>query len=214
MATTEKKKKKELDVKELIELMKNTDSKEKELVKKAFEFSKDAHSSQYRESGDPYFSHVFETAKILAEFGMGPTVVIAGLLHDIIEDTDITNENIKKEFGDEILFLIEGVTKLGKLKYRGMKRHIESLRKFFIATSEDIRILIIRLADRLHNMRTLEYLPQEKQIRKSRETLEIFAPLAYRLGMRVIHKELEDSAFSFIHPKEYVETEELLKQRI
>ncbi len=213
MATTEKKKKKELDVKELIELMKNTDSKEKELVKKAFEFSKDAHSSQYRESGDPYFSHVFETAKILAEFGMGPTVVIAGLLHDIIEDTDITNENIKKEFGDEILFLIEGVTKLGKLKYRGMKRHIESLRKFFIATSEDIRILIIRLADRLHNMRTLEYLPQEKQIRKSRETLEIFAPLAYRLGMRVIHKELEDSAFSFIHPKEYVETEELLKQR-
>ena len=211
--TSKKQKKVEYDVQELLEIMKNIDSKDRERTKKAFEFSQKAHENQYRESGDPYFSHVFETAKILAEFGMGPTVIIAGLLHDVIEDTDYTPEDIKKEFGEEILFLIEGVTKLGKLKYRGMKRHTESLRKFFIATSEDLRVLIIRLADRLHNMRTLEHLPREKQIRKSTEVLEIFAPLAYRLGMRVIHKELEDLAFSFINPKEYTETFELLKKR-
>ncbi len=211
--TKNEKEKIKFDVQELVDLMKHADSKDKDLVKKAFEFSLKSHDGQYRESGDPYFSHVFETAKILADFGMGARVIATGLLHDVIEDTDATGKVIKREFGEEIFFLIEGVTKLGKLKYRGMKRHTESLRKFFIATSEDVRVLIIRLADRLHNMRTLEHLPEEKQIRKSKETIEIFAPLAYRLGMRVIHKELEDLAFSFLMPQEYKETAELLKQR-
>ena len=211
--TTKKKKEVKFDAQELIDLMKNADAKGKNLVEKAFEFSEKAHSDQYRESGDPYFSHVFETAKILADFGMGAKTIAVGLLHDTIEDAKATAEEIEKEFGKEVLFLIEGVTKLGKLKYRGMKRHTESLRKFFIATSEDIRVLIIRLADRLHNMRTLGYLSKEKQIRKSNEVLEIFAPLAYRLGMRVIHRELEDLAFSFILPKEYTETKELLRQK-
>lgn len=200
-------------VEDILGLMKNITNEEKELIKKAYEFSKKAHEGQVRSSGDPYFTHVFETAKILAEIHMGPRVVSAGLLHDVIEDTDITAEEIKKEFGEEILSLIEGVTKLGKLKYRGMKRHTESLRKFFIATSKDMRVLIIRLADRLHNMETLDALPREKQIRKSNEVLEIFAPLAYRLGMRILNKRLEDLAFMYLEPEEYKKTVEILKQR-
>lgn len=205
--------KRERTFEELKEVMKNSDKEGRDLVLKAFNFAKNAHEGQIRSSGNPYFVHVFETAKILAELNMTPTVVAAGLLHDVIEDTKTKKEDIQKEFGDEILFLIEGVTKLGKLKYRGLKRHTESLRKFFIATSQDIRVLIIRLADRLHNMRTLQYLPKEKQIRKSNEVLEIFAPLAYRLGMRIIHRELEDIAFSFINPEEYKKTVEILRQR-
>ncbi len=200
-------------IQELISLMKHADANERKQIEKAFEFAKKAHEGEKRSSGEPYFVHVYETAKILAEIGMTSTVVIAGLLHDVIEDTDVKKEEIEKEFGGEVLFLIEGVTKLGKLKYRGLKRHTESLRKFFIATSQDVRVLIIRLADRLHNMRTLQYLPHEKQIRKSTEVLEIFAPLAYRLGMRVLHKELEDIAFSYIYPEEYKKTKELLRQR-
>jgi len=197
----------------IINSMKQVSLSERKEIAKAFEFSKKAHSGVKRASGDPYFTHLFETAKILAETGMDSTTIIAGLLHDIIEDTNIKKEEIEKEFGKEVLFLIEGVTKLGKLKYKGLKRHTESLRKFFIATSQDVRVLIIRLADRLHNMRTLKYLPKEKQLRKSTEVLEIFAPLAYRLGMRVIHKELEDIAFSFINPTEYKKTLKILKQR-
>ena len=192
--------------------MEYANTEDRQLVTKAFDFAKKAHEGQFRESKEPYFFHVFETAKILAELGMGPVVVATGLLHDVIEDTAITKEEIEAEFGKEILFLIEGVTKLGKLKYRGLKRHTESLRKFFIATSQDIRVLIVRLADRLHNMQTLKYLSKEKQIRKSSETLEIFAPLAYRLGMRVISKDLEDLAFSFINPEKYKETQLLAKQ--
>lgn len=200
-------------VEDLINLMKHKDAKDKELIIKAFNFSKNAHEGQLRASGNPYFFHVFETAKTLAELGMESSVVASGLLHDVLEDTEVGAEKIKAEFGNEIFFLIEGVTKLGKLKYRGLKRHTESLRKFFIATSQDIRVLIIRLADRLHNMETLQYLPEEKQVRKSAEVLEIFAPLAYRLGMRVIHKKLEDIAFSYIDPEEYKKTKKLLGQR-
>ncbi|MBU4480476.1 HD domain-containing protein [Patescibacteria group bacterium] len=204
---------KETNVEDIISLIKNITPQDKELIKKAYDFAKKAHEGQFRDSGDPYFTHVFETAKILAEIHMGPRVVSAGLLHDVIEDTGVTNEEIKKEFGEKILFLIEGVTKLGKLKYRGLKRHTESLRKFFIATSQDVRVLVIRLADRLHNMETLSYLSREKQIRKSTEVLEIFAPLAYRLGMRILNRRLEDLAFSYLEPEEYKKTVEILKQR-
>ena len=210
---TIKMEKNEYKVEEIIDLMKQANANERKQIIKAFEFSKKAHSGIKRASGDPYFSHLFETAKILAKTGLDSTTIVAGLLHDIIEDTDIKKEEIEKEFGKEVLFLIEGVTKLGKLKYKGLKRHTESLRKFFIATSKDIRVLIIRLADRLHNMRTLKYLPSEKQIRKSTEVLEIFAPLSYRLGMRIIHKELEDIAFSFINPVEYRKTLKILSKR-
>lgn len=204
---------KETKLEDLLAIVKNANNTDKELISKAFAFAQKAHEGQFRDSGEPYFSHVAETAKILAELNMSPVMIAAGLLHDVIEDTNITPDEIKKEFGEEILFLIEGVTKLGKLKYRGLKRHTESLRKFFVATSQDVRVLIIRLADRLHNMETLKHLSREKQIRKSNEVLEIFAPLAYRLGMRILNKQLEDLAFSFIDPEEYEKTLQILKQR-
>ena len=158
-------------------------SEKKELIKKAYAKAFDAHREQKRASGEPYFNHVFATAMNLAEFGYDATTIAAGLLHDTIEDTEVTEEEIQQEFGDEIVFLVNGVTKLGTLRYQGSKRHTESLRKFFMATAQDFRIIVIKLADRLHNVQTLEYVKKEKQERIALETIEIYAPLAYRLGM-------------------------------
>jgi guanosine-3',5'-bis(diphosphate) 3'-pyrophosphohydrolase len=186
--------------------------KERELVEKAYTFAQSAHKNQTRFSGESYFSHLTETAKILALYGMGATTIAAGLLHDTIEDTGIPPKEIEGEFGKEVLFLIEGVTKLGTLKYHGADRHNESLRKLFVAMSEDIRVLMIKLADRLHNMRTLEYVPKEKIERIAGETLEIYAPIAYRLGIRKLSRELEDLGFRYLLPKEYAETERIAKQ--
>lgn len=183
------------------------------LVKKATLFAEKAHEGVKRKSGEPYFNHVFETARTLAELKMGATTISAGLLHDSIEDGVATEECIRKEFGDEILFLVNGVTKLGKVKYRGAERHIESLRKFMVAMSQDIRVLIIRLADRLHNMKTLQYVRPDKQRRIALETLEIYAPLAYRLSIRKLSRELEDLSFKYVNPKKYEETVALLKQK-
>jgi GTP pyrophosphokinase len=142
--------------------------------------------------------------------GMGPKTVAAGLLHDTIEDTSVTAQDIAKEFGDEILFLVEGVTKLSSVRYRGTDRHNESLRKLFVATSQDIRVLIIKLNDRLHNMTTLHHVKPEKQLRIARETLEIYVPVAHRLGMRKIRKELEDLAFPYVYPEEAKRVKEIL----
>ncbi len=144
---------------------------------------------------------------------MGSTTIAAGLLHDTLEDVDVKAEDIEKEFGKEVLFLVEGVTKLGHLRYLGNERHIESLRKLFIAISEDVRVLIIKLADRLHNMQTLFHVPKEKQKRIAQETLEIYAPLAYRIGIRKFKRELEDLSFMYVYPQEYEKTKKLLKQR-
>lgn len=182
-------------------------------ITKAYDFVKEAHKGHMRYSGEPYFLHLAETAKKLASLGMGSRTIVAGLLHDSIEDTKVKKETIQKEFGEEVLYLVDGVTKLGELKYRGLSRHTESLRKLFVATSQDIRVLIIKLADRLHNMQTLEYVPKNKQKRIAVETLEIYAPVADRLGMGQIKRELEDLAFPYVQPKEYKETTELLKQK-
>jgi GTP pyrophosphokinase len=176
---------------------------EQALVRHAWDFSHEAHGEQVRYSGEPYFLHLTETALILAQFGMGASTVAAGLLHDTLEDTAVTAESLEKEFGPEIVFLVEGVTKLGKLRYRGADRHNESLRKLFVAMSEDIRVLMIKLADRLHNMRTLSHVPSDKQRRIAAETLEIYAPIAYRLGIRKLSRELEDLAFPYVYPAEY-----------
>lgn len=201
-------------VKNITSLMSKTPSKgDVELITKAYKFSEKAHGDDKRYSGEPHFIHVFETAKTIAEFGMGAKTIAGGLLHDIIEDTDITDEEIEKEFGKEILFLIQGVTKLSQIKYRGAKRHTESLRKLLVATSQDIRVLIIKLSDRLHNIKTLEFVPKHKQRRIALETLEIYVPLAYRLGVRKLHRELEDHAFKHAYPKEYEETKKLLKEK-
>ncbi|MBI2065565.1 MAG: bifunctional (p)ppGpp synthetase/guanosine-3',5'-bis(diphosphate) 3'-pyrophosphohydrolase [Candidatus Zambryskibacteria bacterium] len=183
------------------------------LIKKALTFVEQAHQQHKRYSGEPYLSHLTETAQILAELGTGSATIAAGLLHDTIEDVRIKREDIVKEFGEEVAFLVEGVSKLGHLKYQGADRHNESLRKLFVAMSEDIRVLLIKLADRLHNIRTLSHVPKDKQKRIATETLEIYAPIAYRLGIRKINRELEDLSFPYVYPEEYEEMKKALKER-
>lgn len=188
----------------------NPTDADKRLIEKAYSYAETAHEGHKRYSGEPYMSHVASVAFMLAQMGMGPRTISAGLLHDTIEDTDVTSEDIRREFGDEILFLVEGVTKLSSVRYYGSDRHNESLRKLFVATSQDIRVLIVKLVDRLHNMQTLDYVPEEKQQRIARETLEIYVPVAHRLGMGRIRKELEDLAFPYVYPEEYKHVCELL----
>src|SRR3990167_10787930 len=183
------------------------------LVEKAYTFAAEAHKEHKRFSGEPYLVHLVETAKELAQLVMGAKTVAAGLLHDSIEDAGISPDVLEKEFGKEIRFLVEGVTKLGRLKYRGAERHRESLRKLLVATGKDARVLIIKLMDRLHNMRTLQYVPEEKRKRIALETLEIYAAIAHRLGMGVLRRELEDLAFQYAYPEEYKETKHLLTER-
>jgi len=183
------------------------------LIEKAYAFAEAAHAPHTRYSGEPYMVHIAAVGYKLAEMGMSPRTVAGGLLHDTIEDTTATPEDIKREFGDEILFLVEGVTKLSSVRYYGTDRHNESLRKLFVATSQDIRVLIIKLTDRLHNMETLGHVPPEKQTRIARETLEIYVPIAHRLGMGKIRKELEDLAFPYVYPNEHKRVRELLEKR-
>ena len=188
---------------DLIGLLESPSKEDAALIEKAYAFAYEKHAGQKRNSGEEYFIHVFETAKILAKLSMGATTIAAGLLHDTVEDCGVTLESIEKEFGSEIAFLVDGVTKLGKVRYHGADRHNESLRKLFVAMSEDIRVLLIKLSDRLHNMRTLEHVPKDKQLRIATETLEIYAPIAYRLGIRKLNRELEDLAFPYVYPKEF-----------
>jgi len=177
----------------------------KDLIVKAFEFAEKAHQGQKRRSGEDYFTHCIATAQILAGIGMGSKTISAGLLHDVPEDTPITLAEIKKEFGQEVHDLVEGITKLGKIKLRETKEEylLENLRKMFLAMAADIRVVIIKLADRLHNMRTLEFNPPEKRPNIARETMEIFVPIADRLGIGEIKAELEDLSFKYLDPKNY-----------
>ncbi len=199
--------------KEIISLIGPLSQEDEKLLSDAFSFSKKAHEGQERFSGEPYFVHAYETAKILGELKMSPVTICAGLLHDTIEDAQADEEDIKRLFGEDVLFLVNGVTKLGKLKYRGAERHSESLRKLFVAVSQDIRVIIIKLADRLHNMRTLQYIPEHKRKRIAKETLEIYVPIAYRLGIRKLSRELEDVAFPFVYEEAHNKTKKLLKQK-
>jgi guanosine-3',5'-bis(diphosphate) 3'-pyrophosphohydrolase len=180
------------------------DKEPQSLVGRAYAYAKKAHAGQKRASGEPYFTHVLATAETLFDWGMGENSIAAGLLHDTVEDTPITLEEIKKEFGDEIAFLVDGVTKLDRVKYSGSGKQMENLRKMILALSEDLRVIFIKLADRTHNMKTLASLPKEKQRRIALETEEIYAPLAYRLGMQSIAGELRDLAFPYLHPEEYI----------
>lgn len=199
----------ELDT--IVRNLASTAAEDRELVARAYEYAKRAHAEHMRYSGEPHFVHLVAVARILAEMGMGPKTIAAGLLHDIIEDTDVTADDIRTEFGEEILFLVEGVTKLGSVRYHGTDRHNESLRKLFVATSQDIRVLMVKLTDRLHNMQTLEHVPKEKQKRIARETLEIYVPVAHRLGMGRLRKELEDLAFPYVYPKEFTKVEAIAR---
>ena len=174
------------------------------VIIKAYEIARRLHDGQFRKSGEPYIIHPVAVAKILAQFGMDNETVIAGLLHDSIEDTGYTREQLAEDFDEKIADLVEGVTKLTNISYDSSEAaQAENFRKMFLAMSKDIRVLIVKLADRLHNMRTLEYMPTEKRITKAMETLEIYAPLAGRLGIFSIKFELEDLALKYLHPLEY-----------
>jgi GTP diphosphokinase / guanosine-3',5'-bis(diphosphate) 3'-diphosphatase len=202
----------ENDAEKVISLLAKASEEEKELIKRAYDFAKEAHKGQERLNGEPYFNHLFETAKNLAELGMDATTVVAGFLHDVLEDTETKAKTIEKEFGEEVLFIVEGVSKLGTLRYHESNRYSESLRKLLLATSKDIRVLIVKLCDRLHNMRTLSSLPPDKQKRIAAETLEIYAPIAYRLGIRKLSRELEDLSFPFVDKEGYDEISSLFKK--
>ena len=182
------------------------------IIERAYAAAELAHRGQTRRSGEPYVSHPVAVAQILADLGIGPKTLAAALLHDTVEDTDYTLDMLRHDFGDEIAMLVDGVTKLDKLKY-GDSAQAETVRKMVVAMSKDIRVLVIKLADRLHNARTWGFVPAESAMRKAQETLEIYAPLAHRLGIQTIKWELEDLSFAVLYPKLYIEIENLVKQR-
>lgn len=186
-------------------------SDERKFVGDALAFATTAHESQFRKTGEPYIIHALHVAKILAEIGMDKETLAAGLLHDVPEDTEHTLAEIEQKFGKEVAYLVDGITKLGKIKLRGSREEyfLENLRKMFLAMAEDIRVVIIKLADRLHNMRTLDALPPEKRERIARETMEIYAAIANRLGIGEIKGELEDLAFRHLEPEHYGEAKRI-----
>ena len=186
-----------------------------ELIGKAYDKGRALHEGQLRKSGEPYFIHPINVAIILAQLGMDDATLIGGLLHDVVEDTEYTRDELVADFGEEIALLVDGVTKLGSIKFESKEEvQAENFRKMFLAMSKDIRVLIIKLADRLHNMRTIEYMKPEKIEEKCRETLDIYAPLASRLGIATVKFELEDIALKYLHPQEYKELVEGVDKRM
>lgn len=199
--------------KEITDRLKNPSKEDIALIEKAYEFAKEAHKGQNRYSGEPYFCHLANVGSYLAAINVDSATVAAGLLHDTIEDAHVSPQTLEKEFGKEVSALIEGVTKLERLRYHGVARHVESLRKFFIAMSRDFRVLLIKLADRLHNIQTLQYVPEAKQQRIALETLEVHARLADRFGMGKWKTIFEDSAFPYAFPGEYEMVTTIIKKK-
>jgi GTP pyrophosphokinase len=189
---------------------------EEQVLKRAYELAQKAHEGQKRKSGEEYFIHASEAAIILGKIFPDVSTLAATLLHDVPEDTSVSLEKIKADFGEEIATLIDGVTQLGQVRMKDSKDkfYVENLRKLFIATSQDIRVILIKLADRLHNMRTIEFIPPEKQLKVAKETLEIYAPIAARLGISSWKDELEDLSFKIVFPKEFEETDKALKEEL
>ena len=193
-------------------LRENTKDGDIAVVERAFVAAESAHRGQLRKSGDPYITHPVAVAEILVEFGLDPATIAAALLHDTVEDTNYSSEKLRDDFGDEVANLVEGVTKLDRLTY-GPTAEAETVRKMVVAMAKDIRVLVIKLADRLHNARTWQFVEPESSARKARETLDIYAPLAHRLGMNAVKWELEDLSFKFLEPKKFEEIERLVIER-
>ena len=185
---------------------------DEKLLIKAYEFAKNAHEGQFRASGEPYIQHPLEVAAILITLRPDEDSLVTCLLHDVIEDTKTNIDDIRKEFGEGVVPLLKGMEKLGAVYYRGRERQVENLRKMFIAMATDIRVILIKLADRLHNMRTLQYIPEEKQKRIAEETLTVYSPIASRLGIYRIKNELDDLAFKYLYPKDYERISEDMKK--
>jgi len=201
---------------ELLNLIKSYNPKvDEKLIHKAFLTAKKYHANQFRKSGEPFIMHPIEVAKILAQIELDTSSIIAAILHDLVEDTEFTLEKVKEEFGEEIAKIINGVTKLEKIIFHTKEeRQVENLRKMIIAMSEDIRIIIVKLADRLHNMRTLSSLSKEKMQLKSMETLEVYAPIAHRLGIFQVKSELEDLSFKYLYPRQYEKIKKMLNEKV
>ncbi len=198
-----------MTISELMEKLHKASPEGSKLVEKAYSFAEEAHRGQLRNSGEEYIQHPLEVAKILLELEMDEATIAAAFLHDVVEDTHYTNEDIEREFGSQVAILVDGVTKLGRIEYKSKEElQVENLRKMFLAMAKDIRVILIKLADRLHNMRTLKFHSEKKQKEIAQETLEIFAPLANRLGIFRIKWELEDLSFRYLKPQEYYDLSE------
>ena len=184
------------------------------LIMKAYQYAVNNHGNQCRKSGEPYMIHPVNVAYILADIGLDDSTICAALLHDVVEDTEVTEADIIKEFGEEISNMVAGVTKLSNIQFASVEeQQVEDYRKMFLAMGKDIRVILIKLADRLHNMRTLKYLKRDRQIANSKETMELYAPLANRLGLYSIKWELEDLAFKYLYPEEYHELVEGINKK-
>lgn len=194
----------EITIENLLSKVRYYYPKDESIIRKAFQLAYDAHDGQFRASGRPYITHPTVVADILVDLGLDVPAICAALLHDTVEDTDVTDEKIRAEFGDEIADLVKGVTKLDKLQFNSAEEEqAENIRNMFFAMAKDIRVLIIKLADRLHNMRSLQYLSPERQLRMARESLDIYAPLAGRLGISQIKCELEDLSLKYLDKEAY-----------
>ena len=184
------------------------------LIMKAYNYSVEKHKDQKRESGEPYIVHPLQVAFTIAEMGLDEPTIVAAILHDVVEDTDATNENIVNLFGQEVADMVSGVTKLSNIQFASVEENqVENYRKMFLAMGKDIRVILIKLADRLNNMRTLKYLKRERQIAIAKETMELYAPLANRLGLYNIKAELDDLSFKYIYPEEYREIVEGINKK-
>ena len=205
----------ELKLAEILREIEEKYPQSSEEIHRAYEYISKKHKDQFRKSGEPYIVHPVNVAKILSELNMDSTTVVAGLLHDVLEDTSATYEELVELFGQEVADIVEGVTKIGKIKFRDLKEaQAENFRKLILATAKDIRVVIVKLADRLHNMRTLNHLRRDKRIRIAEETLSVYAPIAHRLGIWEIKRALEDLSFKYLYPREYERVRKFVSQSL